>query len=164
MLIAAWRGPSHATHAAELGHEVISCPHESVYLDYRQSADAREPSAVGPVLTLADIYAFDPMPEDLDEAFASNIIGGQANLWTEHVEGVRRIDYMLFPRLCALADAVWRSGEQDLSAFTIAMDVHLRRLDALGVEYRPQAGPRPWQMDDVDESAQHVHALSRESS
>jgi hexosaminidase len=142
-VIAAWRGPLPTTVAAKAGFDVVACPDISCYLDYRQSDDPGEPTPVGTLLTLADVYAFDPIPPGLTEAEAAHILGGQANVWTEHMESPRRVDYMTYPRLCAFAEAVWSSPERDFPSFLERLTPHLRHLDALGVNYRPLSGPRP---------------------
>jgi hexosaminidase len=141
-VIAAWRGVEPTRVAARAGHDVVACPDVSVYLDYRQSDDPGEPTPVGTLLTLADVYAFTPVPPGLTEAEAARVLGGQANVWTEHMESARRVDYMVFPRLCAFAEAVWGPG--DYADFLGRLTPHLARLDALGVNYRPLSGPRPW--------------------
>ena len=141
-VVAAWRGQEPAALAARRGHDVVSCPDMSVYLDYRQSDDPGEPTPVGTLLTLADVYAFEPVPPGLSRAEQARIIGVQANVWTEHMESARRVDYMVFPRLCAFAEVAW--GRADFDGFSVRLDEHLPRLDALGVNYRPRSGPRPW--------------------
>ncbi len=138
--VAAWRGPGQAARAARAGHDVVSCPDTSVYLDYRQSADPGEPTPVGTVLTVDDVYAFEPVPPGLAPAEAARVVGAQASVWTEHMESARRVDYMAFPRLCAFAEVVWHRG----AGFPARLAEHLHRLDALGVNYRPPSGPRPW--------------------
>jgi hexosaminidase len=139
--IAAWRGPEPAVIGTRAGHDVVSCPDMAVYLDYRQSDDPGEPTPVGTRLTVEDVYAFEPVPAG---AVAERIIGAQANLWTEHMESARRIDYMAFPRLCAFAETVWGPAGRDYAGFAARLTTHLARLDALGVNYRPPTGPRPW--------------------
>jgi hexosaminidase len=143
-VVAAWRGVGQTVRAARAGHDVVACPDTSVYLDYRQSADPGEPTPVGTLLTLAGVYAFDPVPPGLTGTEAARVLGGQANVWTEHMESARRVDYMAFPRLCAFAEALWSSGARDVDEFSVRLRPHLERLDALGVNYRPPAGPRPW--------------------
>jgi hexosaminidase len=142
--VAAWRGVGQTGRAARAGHDVVACPDTFVYLDYRQSDDPGEPTPVGTRLTLADVYAFDPVPPGLTPDEAARVIGGQANVWTEHMESARRVDYMAFPRLCAFAEAVWSSGPRDYAEFAERLTPHLARLAALGVNYRPMSGPRPW--------------------
>ncbi len=143
-VIAAWRGVEPTRVAARAGHDVVACPDVSVYLDYRQSDDPGEPTPVGTRLTLADVYGFSPVPPGLTGAEAARVLGGQANVWTEHLESARRVDYMVFPRLCAFAEAVWQPEGRELADFTARLTPHLARLDALGVHYRPPSGPRPW--------------------
>jgi hexosaminidase len=138
--VAAWRGVEQAARAARAGHDVVSCPDTFVYLDYRQSADPGEPTPVGTLLTVDDVYGFEPVPPGLSPDEAARIIGAQANVWTEHMESARRVDYMVFPRLCAFAEVVWGRS----AGFPARLAEHLARLDALGVNYRPMSGPRPW--------------------
>jgi hexosaminidase len=148
--VSSWRGYAGGIAAARAGHDVVMCPKSHVYLDYRQSARADEPVPIAYVRTLEDVYRFEPVPEDgLSPAEAAHIIGAQANIWTEAMDSVRAVDYMAFPRLAAFAETVWSElpapGARDYDGFTGRMTSHYARLDALGVEYRPPAGPLPWQ-------------------
>lgn len=124
---------------------MISCPDDQVYLDYRQSELDSEPIPFAVPLTLADAYRFDPVPDGLTEQETARILGGQANIWTEHMDSPRTVDYYVFPRLCAIAEALWSGGERDFDDFRVRLRAHLARLDALGVEYRREDGPLPWQ-------------------
>lgn len=142
--IASWRGTAGAVGAAGAGHDVVSCPDDQVYFDYRQSDRPDEPIPVSVVVGLADVYSFEPAPSGLDDAQAAHILGGQANVWTEHMDSARVVDYYVFPRLCALAEALW-SHRKDWDGFLARMAGHQARLDALGVEYRHAEGPSPWQ-------------------
>lgn len=144
-MVLSWRGTAGGVAAAERGHDVVMCPSSAVYLDHRQSDDPGEPTPVGPVLGLADVYAYEPVPAELDAAAASHVLGAQCCVWTEYMDSPRAVDYMVFPRLCAFAEAVWSGGDRDLAEFTDRLRAHERRLDALGVEYRPSSGPHPWQ-------------------
>jgi hexosaminidase len=96
-------------------------------------------------LTLEDVYAFEPVPAGLSDEDARRVLGGQANIWTEHMDSPRTVDYFAFPRLCAVAEALWSSGARSFDEFKTRLDAHLARLDAIGVEYRHEDGPRPWQ-------------------
>ena len=143
--VASWRGMIGAIAAARAGHDVVACPDDQAYLDYRQSDRSDEPIPVGTVLTIADAYRFDPVPAELDPEDAHHVLGGQGNIWTEHMDSPRTVDYFAFPRMCALAEALWLDGERDYDEFAGRLDQHLTRLDALGVEYRRSSGPLPWQ-------------------
>jgi len=139
-VIASWRGEEAGLAALDRGHDVVMCPEAHVYLDYRQSGDPAEPIPVGTVLTWEDVYSYEP-------AAAGRVLGAQANLWTEHLDSPRRLDYAAFPRLSAFAEVVWSpAGPRDVAEFrTRLVEHHLPRLAALGVEYRPLSGPLPWQ-------------------
>ncbi len=166
--VLSWRGWAGAIAAARAGHDVIACPEDTVYLDYRQSDDPAEPIPVATVTTVADVYAFDPVPPELTAEQARHVLGGQANIWTEHADSPRTIDYLAFPRLSALAEALWTTEPRDLAEFESRLPRHLQRLDALGVEYRHADGPRPWQLrpgipgrpSDRAESAAYVAELT----
>ncbi len=136
-VVAAWRGVEPAEVAVRAGHQVVACPDVKLYLDYRQSDDPAEPTPVGTLLTIEDVYAYEPPQSDL-------VLGAQANIWTEHMESLRRVEYMAYPRLCAFAEAVWGPAQRDFADFATRLPAHLARLDALGVNYRPLSGPRPW--------------------
>ncbi|MBC6446028.1 beta-N-acetylhexosaminidase [Actinokineospora xionganensis] len=144
-VVASWRGMTGAVTAARKGYDVVSCPDDLVYLDYRQSELPDEPIPFSIPLTLADAYSFDPVPSDLGPDEAGRVLGGQANLWTENLDSPRTVDYFAFPRLCAIAEALWSNGERDFAEFEPRLEEHLHRLDALGVEYRRRTGPMPWQ-------------------
>jgi len=143
--VASWRGMAGAIAAARQGHDVVACPDDQVYLDYRQSASDDEPIPVSIVLTVSDVFHFEPVPAELSEVEARHVLGGQANIWTEFMDSPRTVDFFAFPRLCALAEALWVTGERDYDDFSGRLDEHRARLDAIGVEYRPATGPLPWQ-------------------
>ena len=145
-VIAAWRAAEHAVTAARSGYRVVLCPEDEVYLDWRQADGPDEPTPVGKVTSLARVYAFEPVPPGLagtpDE---DRVLGAQCNIWTEYLDSARAIDYAAFPRLCAFAETVWGGPDRDLEDFRVRLAVHEQRLDALGVEYRRDSGPLPWQ-------------------
>ncbi|CAM5528427.1 beta-N-acetylhexosaminidase [Streptomyces abikoensis] len=148
-VVSSWRGYTGGIAAARAGHDVVMCPEQHVYLDHRQAPGADEPAPIGYVRTLEDVYRFEPVPPGLGEAEAARVLGAQANLWSEVTESLQRLDYQVFPRLTAFAETVWSRlpapAERDYPAFERRMTAHYHRLDALGVDYRPPGGPRPWQ-------------------
>ncbi|MEU6506532.1 beta-N-acetylhexosaminidase [Streptomyces sp. NPDC046942] len=147
--VSSWRGYGGGIAAARAGHDVVMCPEQYVYLDHRQAPGEDEPVPIGFVRTLEDVYRFEPVPDGLTEAEARHVLGTQANVWTEVLEDTARVDYQTFPRLAAFAEVAWSPlpppGERDFAGFEARMAAHYARLDALGVAYRPPAGPRPWQ-------------------
>jgi hexosaminidase len=145
-IVASWRGEQAGVVAATAGHDVVMCPEQYVYLDHRQADHPDEPIPVGFLRTLADVYGYEPVPAALPPEFHDRVIGSQAQVWTEHLDNPRRVDYATFPRLAAFAEVVWSSTKDSYPAFERRLaEHHLPRLDAMGVEYRPLAGPHPWQ-------------------
>lgn len=146
--VLSWRGMQGAITAARRGYDVISTPDDQVYLDYRQSDLDTEPIPVAVVVDVERVYAFNPVPPELNSEEAAHVIGGQANLWTEHLDTARARDYMLFPRVSALSEALWSADAASprvVREFLSRLDSHLARLEAMGVEFRHTSGPRPWQ-------------------
>ncbi|GAA2921256.1 MULTISPECIES: beta-N-acetylhexosaminidase [Streptomyces] len=147
--VSSWRGYAGGVAAARAGHDVVMCPEQQVYLDHRQAPGPEEPVPIGWVRTLEDVYRFEPVPPELTPEEAGHVLGTQANLWTEVMEDQARVDYQAFPRLAAFAEVAWSAlpapEKRDFAGFEHRMTAHCRRLDALGVAYRPPAGPLPWQ-------------------
>jgi hexosaminidase len=111
------------------GHPTVLTPYRSTYLDYPQSTDDDErPGQPGAVVTMYDVY-HQPIPDD------PAVLGSQCQLWTEQVPRAEDVEYLAFPRLCALADALW-SATPDWAAFGTAMAAHERRLTAMSVAHR----------------------------
>ncbi|WP_439902167.1 beta-N-acetylhexosaminidase [Microbacterium azadirachtae] len=166
-VVASWRGMRGALAGVRRGYDVVACPDDKAYLDYRQSDDPDEPIPFGALLSLRDTYSFEPIPADATPEEARRVLGGQANLWTEHMDSPRTVDYYAFPRLCAIAEVLWTRRRGTFEAFSARLDDHLRRLDALGVEYRRPTGPLPWQRRPevegqpltAEQHAEHVAAL-----
>lgn len=94
--------------AAAVGHNVVMTPTGSCYFDYYQSKNrAAEPRAIGGFLPLEKVYAFEPIPNGLAPDRQSHILGAQGNLWTEYIPNFQQVEYMVFPRLSALAEVTW---------------------------------------------------------
>ncbi|QIY55754.1 beta-N-acetylhexosaminidase [Streptomyces sp. RPA4-5] len=147
--VSSWRGYAGGIAAAKSGHDVVMCPEQQVYLDHRQHASPDEPVPIGFVRTLEDVYRFEPVPPELTAEQAAHVLGTQANVWTEVMDGQQRLDYQVFPRLAAFAEVAWSRlpapAARDYQDFTRRMAAHYTRLDSLGVDYRPPGGPLPWQ-------------------
>jgi hexosaminidase len=137
--VMSWRGTQGGLAAARDGHDVVMAPTGFTYLDYYQARDtSAEPIAIGGFLPLERVYAFDPIPTELERQFTKHILGAQAQLWTEYMKEPRKVEYMAFPRLTALSEVVWTPVEgKDYSRFLVRLRTHLERLKALDVNYRP---------------------------
>ena len=134
--VMSWRGMDGGIKAAKQGHDVIMSPMSHCYFDYYQGQPDFEPLTIGSYLTLKQVYTFNPTPSDLTCSEAKHILGGQANMWTEHQTIPAEVEYMAFPRISALAEAVWRKAElRDWDDFCRRMEKQYRRFDMMGVNY-----------------------------
>jgi hexosaminidase len=127
-----------AVEAATAGHDVVMTPTKFCYFDYYQSTNqAAEPHAIGGYLPLSQVYGFEPVPDGLAQQFRSHIIGAQANLWTEYVPNFKHVQYMAFPRLCALSEVAWTPpAGKDYNAFLDRLQTQARRFDQMGINFR----------------------------
>ncbi len=134
--VMSWRGMEGGINAARMGHDVVMSPKTYCYFDYYQRDPRDEPEAIGGFLPLEKVYEFEPTPEDLTSEQAAHILGGQGNLWTEYIPTPAQAEYMLFPRMCALAEVLWSSKKsRDKRDFMNRMNYHYLRLDAMKANY-----------------------------
>jgi alpha-L-fucosidase len=129
--------------AAKAGHDAVMTPIEFCYLDHYQSRNqAAEPFSIGGFLPLEKVYNYEPMPRDLPAALQGHILGVQGNLWTEYIPNFRQVEYMMFPRACALAEVGWSAQKQrDWGQFQQRLSAHQERLAAMGVHVRQEEPP-----------------------
>jgi hexosaminidase len=138
--VMSWRGTAGGIAAANANHDVVMTPRNPCYLDYYQSRDtAAEPFAIGGFNSLEMACEWEPIPAEVSTDKRHHILGGQANVWTEYMADWRHVEYMTHPRLAGLAEALWSPKERrGWPDFRRRLDAHLRRLDAMGVNYRRQ--------------------------
>lgn len=111
--IMSWRGSEPGAKGAKLGHDVIMTPMPHCYFDFYQTKDIRnEPVAIGNFLDVAKVYAMQPIADGLSPEAAKHIIGVQANVWTEYITCPEYVEYMILPRMAALAEVQWMPESQ----------------------------------------------------
>ncbi|HJT96879.1 MAG TPA: family 20 glycosylhydrolase [Rhodanobacteraceae bacterium] len=156
-IVMSWRGAKGGIEAARAGHDVVMAPSPDLYLDHYQSDEDRAPGRPD-ARTLADIYAFAPIPPEMDANAAKHVLGAQANLWTEHMRTTARVEHAAFPRLDALAEVLWSpASTHDWSGFVPRVEKQSERRRALGVEPAPIAFER----DTLTPLVRSGHALSQ---
>lgn len=118
--VMSWRGMEGGIKAVQLKHDVIMTPNSYVYFDYYQTTDVEnEPLAIGGFLNTERVYSMEPVPEKISEEDRKFIIGVQANLWTEYIPTSQQVEYMLLPRMAALAEVQWtEANKKDYKDFT----------------------------------------------
>jgi len=121
-----WRSwvPKAPVEAAKNGNQVIMTPGNPLYFD-----------AIPDKNSLPAVYHFQVVPFGLTEAEGKNIIGAQANIWTEMIPSEKRADYMYMPRMTALAEVLW-THRRDYDGYLGRLQKNYGRLDVLKVNYR----------------------------
>ncbi len=135
--VMSWRGVAGGIEAARQGHDVVMTPTSHLYFDYYQGDPAQEPLANGGLIPLERVYAYEPVPLELDAAAARHVLGAQGNVWTEYLKSPASVEYMAWPRALALAEVTWSPKERrDWAGFVARLPASLAWLDAWGVNYR----------------------------
>ncbi len=118
--VMSWRGMEGGIKAAQLGHDVIMTPTSFCYFDYYQTADTKdEPLGIGGYVPIEKVYSLAPVPAVLTEEQSKHILRAQANLWTEYIHSSEHVEYMVLPRMAALAEVQWTQPEKkDFKDFT----------------------------------------------
>ncbi len=136
--VMSWRGYDGGIEAAHAGHDVVMTPGGYCYFDHLQAKAESEPLAFGGFTSLSKVYEFKPVPPELEKKSRKHILGAQANLWTEYIPNEEQLEYMAFPRLCAMSEVLWSDDStRNYADFLKRLKVHLVRLDLYGINYRP---------------------------
>ena len=105
--VMSWRGVEGGLKAIEGGHRTIMSPGGYCYFDSYQDAPHTQPEAIGGYLPLKKVYSYDPIPETFTPEQAKLMYGVQANLWAEYIPTPEHMEYMIYPRILALAEVAW---------------------------------------------------------
>jgi hexosaminidase len=135
--VMSWRGEEGGIEAAKQKHYVIMSPSGYCYFDHYQSGRENEPLAIGGFLPLEKVYQFNPIPKGLTSEEEQYILGGQANLWSEYIQDMGKLEYMTYPRALALAQGLWcREQKPPFENFqTVLLNKQLPYLDRFNVHY-----------------------------
>lgn len=134
--VMSWRGEEGGIKAAKAKHDVVMVPGSHCYLDSYQADPSTQPEAIGGYLTLEKVYSYDPIPEVLDESEKQYILGVQGNLWREYIPTEEQVEYMIYPRIIAIAEVGWTEPEhKDWQDFRQRVSREIPRLQAKG--YNP---------------------------
>lgn len=125
--VMSWRGEEGGIKAAKAGNNAIMTPGKYCYLDAYQDAPNTQPMAIGGYLTLEKVYSYEPVPDSLTLDEAARILGVQGNVWTEFMPTEEHAEYMIYPRILALAEIGWSpAGRKNWENFRV------RALQAVG--------------------------------
>ncbi|WP_353150427.1 beta-N-acetylhexosaminidase [Flavobacterium sp.] len=111
--VMSWRGTEGGIAAAKQKHYVVMSPGSHCYFDHYQGKPENEPLAIGGFTSLEKVYNFNPMPKELDLEEQKYILGAQANVWTEYILTPEQVEYMIMPRMSALAEVLWGTANPE---------------------------------------------------
>lgn len=132
-----WLGDKHIAEAAQAGFKIIMSPLDPLYFNLYENEERKiTPLAYPGLIPLEKVYNYNPVPLKLTGTDAQNIIGVQANLWSEYVKDGKSAEYMTFPRACALAEIGWSlQASKDYADFIRRLKINSKHLDLLNVNY-----------------------------
>ena len=134
--IMSWENEKGGITAAGHNHEVIMCPQKWLYLDHYQGSEKVEPVALKGLVTLKDVYSYNPVPAKIQPNYQNYIIGAQANIWSEYLYTPDKVEYIAYPRLLAFAEVSWTiKKNKDFGNFIYRLNNQYPRLDYHHVNY-----------------------------
>ena len=154
--VMSWRGVEGGLKAIEGGHRAIMSPGGYCYFDSYQDAPHTQPEAIGGYLPLKKVYSYDPIPETFTPEQAKLMYGVQANLWAEYIPTPEHMEYMIYPRILALAEVAWSAvankNYDDFHARALKAVDELRAKGYHPFDLKNEVGNRPG----ADESVEHL--------
>ena len=141
--------------ALENGYRVIMTPRRPLYADFIQYGGHKVGRVWGGYNTIEDIYRFPEPIIHLTRDYEDQVMGLQFSLWTERVADAKRLDYMTFPRLVAVAESAWTPAKsKECSLFMQKLPYFLQFLGEKGIYYfnpfNPESTPEPSAPDKDD--------------
>ena len=155
--VMSWRGEEGGIAAVTSGHRAIMTPGAYCYLDSYQDAPYSQPEAIGGYLPLKKVYSYNPVPASLTAEQAKLVYGVQGNLWVEYIPTPEHVEYMIYPRILALAETAWSAPERKSWP-----DFHVRALSAVAdlqakgyhpFDLKKEIGSRPESLQSVSHLA-----------
>lgn len=136
--------PGIAREAIRHGNKVIMTPFESTYLIRQEGPHPEGPEyemATFSTIPLQKVYNMNPIPKGLTPEQEKNILGVQGSCWSEYMTTLAKWQYMVFPRMFAIAELGWTQPDRkDFTDFKRRLDRHKPFLDALKINYRTDSG------------------------
>ncbi|MEO6232458.1 MAG: family 20 glycosylhydrolase [Ferruginibacter sp.] len=134
--VMSWRGEAGGIQAAKMNHDVVMTPGNPLYFDSYQAGPEGEPIAIGGMNTLNKVYEYDPIPKELNEQQAKHVLGAQANLWAEYITTPQQVEYMVLPRMLALAEVVWSPKEsKNWQSFNERLQTQFKSFEQRGLNF-----------------------------
>lgn len=137
--IFAWRSEDELRKALQAGRQAVNAENGHLYLDHIQGPQHREPKAIGgPITTVREVYQYDPVPRWVRDEDRHLVLGGQGQLWSEYFPNWQQVEYMAWPRACALSERLWTPEEElSLPDFLTRMKTRVKDFQRWGVNFHP---------------------------
>lgn len=136
--VMSWRGEAGGIEAAKMHHDVVMTPGSPCYFDHYQAGPEGEPLAIGGFNTVKKVYDYEPIPKELSAEQHKYVLGAQGNVWTEYISTAEHLEYMVLPRMLALAETVWSpAATKNWNDFSSRLQFHFKAFDAKGLHYSP---------------------------
>lgn len=134
--VMSWRGEDGGIKAAKAGHDVVMTPGTHCYFDHYQGDSTAEEKAIGGYTTLKKVFNYEPIPATLTQKETKHILGAQGNVWTEWIQTPERVEYMILPRMSALAESIWSpAATRNWPNFHDRIQFLFKRFDKWNVNY-----------------------------
>ncbi len=130
--IMCWTGFDACRRALKAGHQTIMTPVECTYFDFYQSTSLDEPRAIHGLATLKQVFDYDPLPAGVPESLRPQILGAQANVWTEYLREPGAVEYACLPRMSALAEVTWTGTARNWEQFCQRLPLLMAQLESEG--------------------------------
>lgn len=145
--VMSWRGNEGGLRAIRAGHRAIMTPGEYCYLDAYQDAPHTQPEAFGGYLPLKKVYAYEPLPDGLTASQEALLYGVQGNLFAEYIPTEEHLEYMMYPRMLAIAEIGWSTPKnKDYEHFYCRVQKAIKQLQQVGYnafDISGEVGNRP---------------------
>jgi hexosaminidase len=136
--VMSWRGEAGGIEAAKMNHDVVMTPGSPCYFDHYQAGPEGEPLAIGGFNTVKKVYEYEPIPKELNTEQAKRVLGAQGNVWTEYITTPAHLEYMVLPRMPALAEVLWSPvANKNWEQFNQRLQVLFKGYDQKGFNYSP---------------------------
>jgi hexosaminidase len=136
--VMSWRGEAGGVEAAKMKHDVVMTPGTPCYFDHYQAGPEGEPLAIGGFNTVKRVYDYEPIPKELNKEDEAYVLGAQANVWTEYITTPEHLEYMVLPRMAALAEVLWAPKEnKNWDSFNERLQYHFKGYAQKGLHFSP---------------------------
>jgi hexosaminidase len=166
--IMSWQGIEAGITAAKMRHDAIMAPWEFTYFDAFQSRSVDEPLAIHGLTSLKKVYSYNPMPTELKGTeYEKHILGAQGQLWIEYIPTPDKAEYMVLPRMSALAEVIWSPlAKQNWQDFYLRLPALFARFDTMGINVSRSIFTVSThnELRGTGESAQHLVSLNSDTN